>query len=211
MKRICLLFVVVAVFFVSGCTTMVSKVDDSAGRATLYDDPSTSGGVQGIGIESQDIVAMTDQMARDMVTIPEIMNRKTPPRVILDSKYFVNESTNRVNKNMITRKLKTGLSRATKGKLIIVGREFAKMVEDERELKREGAVDTATTGMAKKTMGADYRLTGSITSQEGVRQTGDTSRYTVIFFTLVDLETSAEIWNNEYQFKKTARDDVIYR
>lgn len=210
MKKISLLLAV-SLFFAIGCTTKISKVDNTAGRATLYEDPSTAGGVQGIGIESQDIIAMTDQMARDMLTIPELMNRKEPPRVILDSKYFVNESTNRINKNIITRKLKTQLSRATRGKIIFVGREHSAMVEGERELKRTGTVDVATTGMAKKTFGADYRLAGSITSQEGVRQTGDTSRYTVIFFTLVDLETSAEVWNNEYQFKKTARDDIIYR
>src|SRR5690606_37556391 len=51
----------------SACTS--TGVNNTAGRATVYEDVRTSSPiVQGVGIESQDIVAMTDRMMRDMLS-----------------------------------------------------------------------------------------------------------------------------------------------
>ncbi|HAV65345.1 MAG TPA: hypothetical protein DCY13_23595, partial [Verrucomicrobiales bacterium] len=41
------------------------------------------GFVAGTGIESQDMVAVTDQMARSILGIPEIANATTTPRIAL--------------------------------------------------------------------------------------------------------------------------------
>ena len=50
-----------ALMVMGGCTPS-SQVDNVAGQASVYEDPSSSGRVQGVGIESQDVVAMTDEM-----------------------------------------------------------------------------------------------------------------------------------------------------
>ena len=44
-----------------------TRVNNSAGRATVYDDPGTSVRVQGVGVESLDLDRMTDKMMRDML------------------------------------------------------------------------------------------------------------------------------------------------
>ena len=51
----------------NACTIYDTKVNDVSGRATIYDDPSTVSRVSGVGIESQDISAMSDRMMRDIL------------------------------------------------------------------------------------------------------------------------------------------------
>lgn len=68
---------------IQGCAPV--QVDNVAGQATVYEDPTTSGRVQGVGIESQDVVAMTDQMMRDMLANRILAARDVPPRIIIDN------------------------------------------------------------------------------------------------------------------------------
>ena len=134
-----------------------SGVDNTAGTPTTYQDPQTRGAVGGVGIESQDIVSMTDQMMRDMLTNPQLTaDGGTPPRVIIDDAYFENRSSQRIDKQLVVNRLRVGLSRASNGRMVFVGRQYADAVEKERQLKRDGVVDSATTGLTEATAGADY-------------------------------------------------------
>lgn len=187
-------------------------VDNSHGRKAAYQDPDTPGAVSGVGIEGQDIVGMTDQMMRDMLANPQLATAKTPPRVILDSTYFNNESSQRLNKNLIVDRLRIELQRAAAGRMLFVAREHADMVAQERELKRAGQVDAATTGLTRAQAGADYRLGGRISSLDSLdRKSGTAQRYNQITFELIDLESGLIVWSNLYEFKKSAQDDVVYR
>lgn len=200
------------VLSMAGCETASTKIDNAAGRATVYEDTRSAGKVQGTGIESQDIVAMTDQMVRDILSNPNVSGRTQAPRIIIDSEYFFNESASRINKNMLTDRLRISLNRAANGKIIFVGREFASMVEKERELKRQGVVDSGTIRQTKATAGADFRLKGRITSQDSMDTNSQLrTRYHQISFELMDLELGTYVWSNMYEFQKTAQDDVVYR
>jgi PBP1b-binding outer membrane lipoprotein LpoB len=193
---------------VSAC----QAVDNAAGRPTVYEDVGAPGRVSGVGIESQDIVATSDKMMRDMLANPTLAGAAPPPRVILDAAYVSNESTQRINKNLIVDRLRVGLQRAAAGRMIFVSRENADMVEKERELKRAGYVDTATTGLTRAQAGADYRLAGRINSQQGLdRGDGTASGYYQITFDMIDLESGVIVWTDMYEFKKSAQDDVVYR
>jgi hypothetical protein len=168
--------------------------------------------VAGIGIESQDIISMTDKMMRDMLSTPVLAARATPPRVIIDSQYFHNDSSQRIDKDIITDRLRVDLNRAAGGRMIFVSRDDADMVAQERALKREGVTDTGTTGMTQAQFGGDYRLRGRIsTIDEADRKTGMVQRYTQITFEMVDLESGQSVWTNEYDFSRSAGDDVVYR
>lgn len=205
------LIALVLLAFLSACT-YTTRVDDSPGRRTVYEDPGTPGIVQGVGLESQDIVSMTDKMMRDMLSNRALAGRTPAARVIVDSAYFKNESSSRINKNILTDRLRVQLQRAAQGRIVFVGRHYADMVEKERDLKREGMVDTATTGLAKRPAGADFRLGGRITSLDAVDQrTGMKSRFHQIVFEMVDLEAGILVWTGMYQLKKSGQDDVIYR
>jgi hypothetical protein len=208
-----LLVLVGATVATVSCTTVTTyPVVNAPGAATTYQDPATRGAVSGIGIESQDIVTMTDRMMRDILTNPVLTARPQPPRVIVDAEYFTNESSSRLNKNSITDRLRVGLNRASQGRLVFVGRQFADMVAKERDIKRQGIVDTGSQPLTRAQLGADYRLGGRITSLDTRSPaTGQMSRYNQITFEMIDLETGQIVWSGIYEFLKTAQDDVIYR
>lgn len=199
-----------AAALLAACAT--TGVDNTRGRATVYEDPGTPGRVQGIGLESQDIVSMTDRMMRDMMTNPLLTNRATPARVIVDSEYFRNESSSRINKNTITDRLRVELNRAANGRMVFVGRHYSDMVEHERELKRTGVTDTGTIRQTQATAGADFRLGGRISSLDAANtRTGEASRYHQVIFEMVDLEYGTIVWSGMYEMRRSAQDDIIYR
>ncbi|OZB07000.1 MAG: penicillin-binding protein activator LpoB [Idiomarina sp. 34-48-12] len=210
MKYLVMTAALASTMVLAGCSS--TTIDNSAGRATVYEDARSPGKVQGVGVESQDIMAVTDQMMRDMLSNPQLVSREVAPRIIIDSQYFTNESSSRINKNMLTDRLRINLNRASNGRLVFVGREYADMVEKERELKRMGVVDGGTIRTTQATAGADFRLVGRIMSLDAMdTRSQERSRYHQITFELVDLELGTYVWSGMYEFQKTAQDDVIYR
>jgi PBP1b-binding outer membrane lipoprotein LpoB len=209
----------------AGCATQptypvnTGPVDTSPGRSTVYEDVGSIGRNQGIGMESQDIASMTDKMVGDMLATPALAGRKASPRVIIDSEYFKNESSTRINKNIITDRLRVELNRAANGRMIFVGRHYSDMVERERALKRDAAratgdpmVDKGTLEATRTTLGGDFRMGGRITTLDSVNSsTGLATRMHQIVFEMVDLENGMIVWSGIYDFKKTAQDDVLYR
>lgn len=187
-------------------------IDNVAGRSTTYIDPGSRGSVSGVGVESQDILSMTDKMMRSIITSGILEGKAKAPRIIMDSKYFENQSSQALNKNLIVDKLRTGLIRSARGRVMFLARQSIGMIEKERQLKRQGTVDQGTIGLTKATGGADYRMTGSIKSLDAIdRNTGTIQRYTQITFELIDLEYGAIVWSDEFEFSKFAQDDAIYR
>ncbi|MCA6297550.1 MAG: penicillin-binding protein activator LpoB [Phenylobacterium sp.] len=182
------------------------------GSDTVYRDTTSPDGVKGVGTESQDIVSMSDAMVRDLLSVPELMNRPTPPRIIVDPKYFRNESSEIIDKALITDRIRVNLIRSAQGRMRFVGREYAGAVEEERELKDAGKVDVGTTGRTRAQAGADYRLVGRIGTRDAIdTRSGTKSRFSQYTFELLDMEYGEIIWSNLYEFKKENRDDVVYR
>lgn len=196
-----------------GCAASpTASVRNTAGAPTVYNDVASSGPVQGVGIESQDIVSMTDAMMRDMLNTPALVSRPTPPRIIVDEADFRNESSSRINKRIITERLKVQLNRNAAGKLVFVGRRYTGAIEAERAMKRDGVVDGGTIRTTAATAGGDFLLGGTIMSLDAVQQgSGLTSRTHTIVFEMIDLELGTIVWTGLYEFGKTAQDDVIYQ
>lgn len=193
-----------------GCAS--TQVENVQGQPTAYEDPQSSGSVSGVGIESQDVVAMTDEMMRDMLSNQLLSGQEQPPRIIIDNEYMDNESSSIINTNMLTDRLRVELNRAANGRMVFVARERSDMVEKERELKRDGAVDGGTIRKTQATAGADYRLAGRIASLDAVdQQSQERSRYHQITFEMIDLELGTVVWSGMYEMKKAAQDNVIYR
>lgn len=195
----------------AGCMATTGGPYD-AGAAPQRLDPAQRGPVGGIGIEGHDIIAMTDQMMRDMLGNPQIAGRSTAPRVVIDGELFSNDSMQPINKNIITDRLRVGLNRASQGRMLFVGRQHLQAVERERQLKRSGTVDVGTTGLTKATAGVDFQLGGRIASLDARNaKTGLQQRYNQITFEMIDLETGVLVWSGMYEFARSAADDVVYR
>jgi hypothetical protein len=211
MSRLRKFVAILLLMALAGCTSGPA-VRNPNGMRTVDVVVGTSGPVHGIGIEGKDIVAMTDRMARDLLSASFMQSRSGVPRIILDAKYFVNESSQRISKDTITDRLRVELNRAAIGRMLFVARESSGMVAEERELKREGLIDTATTGLTHAQAGGDYRLTGRISSLDSRDpRSGLIQRYNSIVFELVDLESGVVAWSNMYEFERASADDVIYR
>lgn len=212
MKRTLAPLLVVAVFAFSGCATTTAP--NASGVASVNLNPAIAGPVQGVGIEGQDIIGMSDEMMRDMLSDPRLTQQTQgkSPRVIIDAQLFANDSTQPINRNIITDRLRVSLNRAAKGRLQFVGRQYANAVEAERALKRSGVTDVGTTGMTKATLGVDYRLGGRITTLDSKSvKTGMIQRMTQITFEMFDMETQEIVWSGIYSFARAAGDDVVYR
>jgi PBP1b-binding outer membrane lipoprotein LpoB len=201
-----------AAALLAGCQTN-PPVPNATGVTSMEVDPGRKGPVSGVGIEGQDITAMVDTMIRDMASDPEVMRQGgTRPRIVVDSQCFVNESSQAINKNNITRRLDTLLRRAARGQFMFVSQENAAIIEKQRALKRSGTTDVGTRGMTRAQAGIDYQMCGSITSLDSRNvRTGMVQRMTQIFFKLVDVESGEVIWSNMYELNRAAADDVIYR
>ena len=198
----------------AGCAPApVVNLNNSAGRPVMYQDvASASPTTAGVGVESQDVVSMTDRMMRDILATPAISGRATAPRIIIDSEYFTNDSSSRINKNTLTDRLRVELNRASAGRLVFVARHYGDMAARERDAKRNGEVDGGTVRQTKARAGGDFRLGGRITSLDAMKKgTGAISRYHLITFELIDLEQETIAWSGSFEFKKEAQDDILYR
>lgn len=197
---------------VLAATACASGNPNPRGVQTIEFDPAAKGPIQGVGIEGQDIVAMADQMVRDMLGNPLIAGQLPSPRVILDAEYFRNESAQRINTNIIVDNLRVNLQRAANGRIRFVSRESMGMVADERDLKRDGVTDQGTLATARAQLGADYRLRGRVTSTEQIKASqGLIQRYNQVIFEMIDLENSEIVWTGMYNVTRAGADDVIYR
>lgn len=194
----------------TGCIR-TTRPANRPGAPQVYVDPSSPGPIQGVGIEANDVVSMTDRMARDLLATPEIVNWPRPPRIVIDSRYFRNEGSARINRNLITDRLRVNLNRAADGRLVFLGRHYSDMVEDERALEEEGVVSPGTQGSTRQAAGWDYRLGGRIATLDKVDpRSGEMDRYYQITFELVERGTGALVWSNLYEFEKFADQDVVY-
>jgi hypothetical protein len=213
MKNFCLLICMLVLVgaICTGCDPQV-RIDGTRGRPTLVEDPGTRGVVAGVGVESQDIVSVTDKMMRDILATPAITRHSTPRRVVVDSAYFRNESSSIINKNLFTDRLRIELNRAANGRMIFLARHLADMTEKEYILEEEEIVTEGTQGETKQAFGYDYRLGGRIASLDMVdSRKGFLSRYHQITFELVERGSGVIVWSGIYELKKSAQDDIIYR
>jgi PBP1b-binding outer membrane lipoprotein LpoB len=202
-----------AATLLAGCVTNDSVYENRKAKPTVYRDIESRSAAGGIGLEARDITSVTDELFRDLISSGMFNQRKTPPRILIDSKHLINQSSARIDKDVLTDTLRTRLVRASLGKIYFVSRESIGIVEKERKLKRDGVVDTGSRSLAKATAGVDFFLRGRISSLDQVNSsTGVHDRAYSMSFELVDMEQGIIAYAmGPYQFAKFGNDDVIYR
>jgi len=191
---------------VAGCAS--SGVKNPSGVPVTRMNADEQGFVAGTGVESQDLVAVSDKMSRGILSIPQIANAATPPIIVLDP--VENKTRFPINKDIFLTRIRSELNKKSMGKVTFLARDRMAALEKERNLKREGAV-TATSDPGKQEfLGANYFLTGSL---EGLstRTKAGTSDYILYAFQLIDARTSAIIWEDNAEIKKQGLEDAAYR
>ncbi len=192
--------------FLSGCAS--SGVKNPSGTGVTRLDPSETGTVAGTGIESQDIVAVTDKMARGIMNVPEIVSAKGVPRVVLLP--VKNETRFAFNKEIFLDEIVSRLSERAAGKVRFLARDRMAELEKERTMKQTGQVTSSTDPNVNQFKGADFFLTGKLTGQT-TRTSQGTSDYVLYMFELIDPNTSEIIWRGSERIKKQGLEDAAYR
>jgi len=72
-----------AAVLLGGCVAS-QGVKNPSGVPVTEMKPDERGFVAGTGIESPEIVAVTDKMARSILSVPQIARAQTPPRIVID-------------------------------------------------------------------------------------------------------------------------------
>src|SRR5262245_66447464 len=75
-------FTITVIALASGCAS--TGVKNPSGVSVTHMKADEQGFVAGTGVESQDIVAVTDKMARSILAIEQINKAAHPPYIVLD-------------------------------------------------------------------------------------------------------------------------------
>ena len=191
---------------ISGCAS--SGVKNPSGVPVTQMRPDEQGFVAGTGVESQDLVAVTDKMARSILTIPQITNAQGTPRVVLDP--VMNETRFPINKDIFLTRIRAELNSKARGKVIFLARDRMATLERERQMKKSGQVTSSADPTVVEFKGADFFLTGKL-SGLSTRTSAGTSDYILYTFQLVDARSSDIIWEDSAEIKKQGLEDAAYR
>lgn len=191
----------------SGCAT-TEGVKNPSGVPVTEMRPDERGFVAGTGIESQDLVSVTDRMARSILGIPQIARAQAAPSVVLEP--VVNNTRFPINKDIFLTRIRTQLNSKAAGQVSFLDREMMKTLQRERELKRSGQVTASADPNVVEFGGADYFLTGKLDGMT-TRTTAGTSDYVLYSFRLTDARTSRIVWEDSAEIKKQGLEDAAYR
>lgn len=190
---------------VGGCAT---GVKNPSGVPVTRMNPDERGFVAGTGIEPQDLVVVTDQMARSILAVPQIANAARPPRIVLEP--VVNNTRFPINRDVFNTRLRAELNQKSLGKVTFLARDRMAALDRERNLKRAGEVTSTTDPGVQEFLGADYFLTGELQGMS-TRTRAGTSDYVLYAFQLIDVRTSAIVWEDSAEIKKQGLEDAAYR
>jgi len=189
-----------------GCAS--SGVKNPSGTGVTEMRADEKGFVGGTGVESQDLVAVTDKMARGILDVPQIRSAATPPVVLLDP--VLNETRFPINKDLFLSRIRVLLNSKSFGKVQFVARERMAALEEERARKESGQVTSASDPKVVEYKGGDYFLTGKLQGLS-TRTSKGTSDYVLYTFQLIDARTSVIIWEDFAEIKKQGLEDAAYR
>ena len=196
--------VLVAIF--TGCASSGVKNPSGIGVTEMRADEK--GFVAGTGVESQDLVAVTDKMARSILDTPQVRNAPSPPVVVLDP--VMNETRFPINKDMFLTRIQVLLNSKCEKKVQFLARDRLAALERERDLKRAGQVTSGSDPNVVEFKGGDFLLTGKLQSLT-TRNSRGISDYVLYSFELVDARTSAIVWQDFAEIKKQGLEDAAYR
>ncbi|MCL4176882.1 MAG: penicillin-binding protein activator LpoB [Verrucomicrobia bacterium] len=194
------------VVLATGCASKGVKNPSGIGVTEMEADEK--GFVAGTGIESQDLVAVTDKMARSILGIPQIANALTPPVVLLDP--VLNETRFPINKEMFLTRIRVLLNSKSAGKVQFLARDRMAALETERNRKLTGQVTSTSDARETEFLGGDYLLTGTLQGLS-TRTSSGTSDYILYTFQLINARTSAIVWEDFAEIKKQGLEDASYR
>jgi len=189
-------------------TLACTNINSPNGPSVTELRPGERGFVAGLGVESQDLVTISEKMARGILGAEPIANAKGKPVVVLEP---INNGTRfPIDKDIFLTRIRVALSGNAQGKIQFVAREHIEKLEAERDRKLAGQVTGGEKIKGNQFKGADFILTGSFKAISS-RGNAGASDYILYTFQLINPDNSDIVWEGFHEIKKQGKDDVTYR
>ena len=173
--------------------------------------PDERGFVAGTGVESQDLVAITDKMARSILSIPQVANSagRTARRA---GPGQPNETRFPINKEIFLTRIRTQLNSKATGKVLFLARDRMDALQRERSFRKQSGQVTASvpipTWSSSRRGLLPHRFVARPHHAHRRRHETIISLYA---FQLIDARTSDIIWEDSAEIKKQGLEDAAYR
>ena len=190
----------------TGCAS--TGVRNPSGVPVTEMNADERGFVAGTGVESQDIVTVTDKMARQILGVPEIAQAQAVPRIVLLP--VENNTRFQLNKDLFLSRIRAQLNEKSQGKVRFLARDRLAALEQERALKQAGQVTSSSDPKIQEFKGADFFLTGKLEGH-ATRTGQGHSDYILYTFQLIDPRTSDIVFEGFHEIKKQGLEDASYR
>jgi hypothetical protein len=191
----------------TGC--VYDRVSTPAGMPAQQISVRDPGYVAGTGIESQDLVNVTDKMARELLQLPQFNNfAGTPPCIAMLP--IENQTSFPINKDIFLTRIQDALFEKGAGRMRFLARDRMPELQRELDLKRSGQVTSSTDPNLVAMKGVDFFLTGKLSSMTTQTSAGR-SDYVLYSFQLIEPSTSVIVWQGSAEIKKQGQEDATYR
>ena len=204
MKQAPIALIATALLSALACT----NINSPNGPSVTELRPGERGFVAGLGIESQDLVTISEKMARGILGAEPIANAKGKPVVVLES--IDNDTRFPIDNDIFLTRIRVALTGNANGKIQFVAREHIEKLEAERDRKLAGQVTGGEKIKGNQFKGADFILTGTFKAISS-RGTAGASDYILYTFQLINPDNSDILWEGFHEIKKQGKDDVTYR
>jgi hypothetical protein len=204
MKQAPIALIATALLSTLACT----NINSPNGPSVTELRPGERGFVAGLGIESQDLVTISEKMARGILGAEPIANAKGKPVVVLEP--IDNDTRFPVDNDIFLTRIRVALTGNANGKIQFVAREHIEKLEAERDRKLAGQVTGGEKIKGNQFKGADFILTGTFKAISS-RGNAGASDYILYTFQLINPDNSDILWEGFHEIKKQGKDDVTYR
>jgi hypothetical protein len=184
-------------------------VQNPNGKHPQSIDPSATSEVSGLGIETKEIIRVSGDMVRAILTTPKVKNAERPINVVLEPVRI--DSPIPFNRTLFLNRMRAELIKLQPpGKLNFLDRDMLKKLEEERKSKQEGEFTASSDPNVQEFKGADFFLTGTFSGLITKTPKGE-KQYHLLTFRLTDARTTDVIWEGSAEFVKEGQNDASYR
>lgn len=123
----------------AGCVSVGTRAENSPSQAgDKYQDAREQSTLKTTGVESSDLHTACSKAVGALLACPLLASQEEPPHLAIDKDWFMDDTHNGVNTQVLVDLLRHELLDAASDRVVLVGREYAALVEGERELREQG-------------------------------------------------------------------------
>ena len=150
------------------------------------------------GLQSKDVVSASDQMAMDLMALPELQDSRSRWTIVVDRVENLT-AERRQDLDIFLERLRVNLAKHGRGRVQLIENRDKLRDLQSRELE-VGSSDrygqTGSKGGAPAVIQPDFALYGRI-----MEMPNRATSYFLCEFTLLDLHTREQVWTNAYEVK----------